>query len=124
MSCVDCSKVIVKMCEDPKMGYGCFAKTKFRSGEVIETGLMMRLVDTDGNKNPHLFTWSDDRKVWAAGSGCLPFYNHSDNPNVKKVGDLEHDTMAIIALRDIEEGEQLCNTYSSAKWRECFQEFS
>ena len=105
------------------VGYGVFAQKDLRKDETVETGLVTVLQGVDGNKNPHLFTWSNDRQTWAAGSGCLPFYNHSDEPNVKKVGDLINNTMKVVALRDIKEGEELRNTYFSKSWRACFQDF-
>jgi SET domain-containing protein len=119
-SFVECSNVYVKK---GKYGYGVFAKKDFKAGEVIERGIMCRLVNVDGNENPHLFTWSDDRKIWASGSGCLAFYNHSDTPNIVKKGDLINDTMTIVALIDIKKDDELCNTYFSKKWRTCFQDF-
>lgn len=118
MGLVNCSKVYV---DKSQYGLGVFASNPIKSGEIIETGLMVRLVNVDGNENPHLFTWSDDRKTWASGSGCLPYYNHtSGEPNMKKIGDLEADTMVVVALRDIEKDEELVSTYYSAKWRKCF----
>jgi hypothetical protein len=118
MGLINCSKVYV---DKSKFGLGVFAKQDIKLGEIIETGLMYRLTNVDGNENPHLFTWSDDRSVWAAGSGCLPYYNHtSGEPNMKKIGDLINDTMVIIALRDIEAGEELVSQYYSASWRKCF----
>ena len=114
---VDCHKVYVDICQ---YGYGVFANEDIKEGDIIEIGLMYIINGVDGNNNEHLFTWSDDRKIWAAGSGCLPFYNHSNTPNIKKIGDLINNTMTIIALRDIKKGEELCNTYYSAKWRKCF----
>lgn len=120
MGLVNCSKVYVAQ---SKYGLGVFARESIKSGEIIETGLMYRLVNVDGNENPHLFTWSDDRKTWAAGSGCLPYYNHTyTEPNMKKIGDLSNDTMVVVALRDIEPNEELVSTYYSVKWRKCFSE--
>lgn len=116
---VECSKVCVKQ---GKYGLGAYAAVDIMKDEVIEKGVMMRMVNTDGNENPHLFTWSDDRKVWAAGSGFLPFYNHSNTPNIKKHGDLTNDRMIVTALRDIKKGEELVGTYYSRQWRECFKE--
>jgi len=116
---IDCSKVYVK--ESQIHGLGVFAKQDFKEGDIIEIGLMYRIQNVDGNENPHLFTWSDDRTVWAGASGCIPWYNHSDEPNIKKVGDLINDTMKIIALRDILKDQELCNRYFSAKWRKCFK---
>ncbi len=120
MGHVNCSKVYV---DDSKYGFGVFAKQDLKKGEVVETGLMYRMFNVDGNENPHLFTWSDDKKTWAGGSGCLPFYNHTnEEPNIKKVGDLPNDKMTIVALRDIKAGEELCNTYYSSSWRTCFKD--
>jgi len=116
---IDCSNVYIDKC---KFGYGVFARKNFKKDEIIEFGMMYRLKNVNGHENPHLFTWSDDRTVWAGASGCIPWYNHSDTPNIKKVGNLKDDTMFIIALKDISKGEQLCNTYFSAKWRKCFIE--
>lgn len=118
MGLVNCSKVYVSKSQ---YGLGVFARQAIKAGEIIETGLMVRLVNVDGNENPHLFTWSDDRKTWASGSGCLPYYNHtSTKPNMKKIGDLKADTMVVVALRDIEKDEELVSTYYSAAWRKCF----
>lgn len=119
MGLINCSKVYVSKCE---YGLGVFAKEFIQKGEVIETGLMIRLKNVDGNENPHLHTWSDDRKVWGMPTGCFAFYNHSENPNIKKIGDLKNDTIIVVALRDIEENEELKNTYYSSKWRSCFKD--
>ena len=116
---VDCSKVHVK---NGKYGYGAFAAVDCKKGEIIETGVMMRLKNVDGNENPHLFTWSDDRKVWASGSGCLPFYNHSNKPNIRKIGDLKNNLLKVVALKDIKKDDELVGTYLSRKWRECFKD--
>jgi len=116
---VNCDKVYVDKSE---FGFGVFARQDIAKDEIVEIGLMYIISDVDGNINEHLFTWSDDKTVWAGASGCIPFYNHSDNPNIKKVGDLKNNTMHIIALKDIKKGEELRNTYMSSKWRKCFKE--
>jgi hypothetical protein len=117
---IDCSKVRIDKCE---YGLGVFADVDIIKGEIIEVGIVYVLTDVDGDKegNEHLHTWSDDRTKWAAPSGCIPWYNHSDNPNIKKVGDLKNNTLNIVALRDIKKGEELRNKYFSAKWRKCFR---
>lgn len=117
---VDCHKVELRECE---YGLGVFASQNISCGEMIENGITQPLVDVDGNKtgNEHLHTWSDDRKVWASSSGCLAWYNHSDTPNVKKIANLNKNTLCVVALRNISAGEELRCTYSSAKWRACFK---
>ena len=117
---VDCSKVYIG---ESKYGLGVFAKQNFKIDEVIEVGIMTPLTNIDGNENPHVFIWSEDKTIWAVGSGLLPFYNHFDNPNIKKVGDLKNNTMKIIALKNIKKNEELGNSYYSKKWRICFQNF-
>ncbi len=120
MGMVNCSKVYVGKSQ---YGLGVFARNPIKAGEIIETGLMVRLVNVDGNENPHLFTWSDDRKTWASGSGCLPYYNHTyKTPNMKKIGNLKTDTMVVVALKDIDPNEELVSTYYSASWRKCFND--
>ncbi len=120
MGLINCSKVYIGK---SKYGNGVFAKEDINQGDIIETGIMMRLVNVDGNENPHLFTWSDDKKTWAAGSGCLPFYNHtSEESNIKKIGDLKNDIMTVIALRNIKKDEELVSKYYSANWRKCFKD--
>lgn len=115
-------KVYVDYC---KYGYGAFAKQDIKKGEIVETCIMCRLVNVDGNENPHLFTWSDDRKVWAAATGCLPFYNHTNgDANIRKIGDLKNDLMTVVALRDIKKGEELVSRYFSSSWRKCFKELT
>ncbi len=118
MGNVNCSKVKV---EKGKYGWGVFARDNYAQGEILETGLMTRLVNVNGHENPHLFTWSDDRTIWASASGCIPFYNHSKIANVKKIGDLKNDTMTIVALRDINKDDELFNHYYSRSWRTCFE---
>jgi hypothetical protein len=115
---VDCSKVDVR---ESEFGLGCFANCNIKKDEVVEKGVMTRMKGVDGNIHERMFTWSDDRKLWACGSGCLPFYNHSNEPNIVKIGDLKTDRMEIKALRDITKGEEMRNRYMSSTWRACFQ---
>ncbi len=118
MSLVDCSKVIVKNTES--MGLGAFINQSVTEGTLIERGIARR-VNTDGNQSPYLFTWSEDRSVWAFASGCATFYNTSLTPNTRMERNFENDSFEIYAIRDIEKGEQLTHKYKSLDWRECFQ---
>ena len=115
---IDCDNVYIDKCV---YGLGVFSLKDFKEGDIIEIGLMSIVNNVDGNENDHLFTWSDDRTIWACGSGCLPYYNHSNEPNIKKVGDLINNTMKIVALKDIMGGDELMNKYISSSWRKCFK---
>ena len=104
-------------------GWGVYTNSTIKKGELIERAIMYKLINVDGNENPHLFTWSDDRKTWAGGTGFTPFYNHSDKPNVIKKGDLINDVLEYYASKDIEKGEEIVGAYFSKKWRKCFKDF-
>ena len=119
---IDCSKVTVLNTGTTK-GIGAYASKDIKKGELVEYGIMRR-VDTDGNQNPYLFTWSDDRSVWAYASGCATFYNTSKSPNVKMDRFFDEDRFTITALQDINKGDELMHTYRSLEWRQCFQELN
>ena len=119
---VDCSKVYV---DQSNHGSGVFAAVAIAAGEIAERGIVRRLpASFDGNDSPHVFTWSDDRTVWAIGSGCSTFYNCSKTPNTEMFRDFENDTFEIRALRNISEGEELRHVYKSLSWRSCFSDLS
>ena len=121
MSLVDCSKVIVK--NTNTMGLGAFANQNIKRGDLIEKGVVKR-IDSDGHKSPYLFSWSEDRTVWAFASGCATFYNTSLDPNTRFVRNYITDTFEIYAQIDIKVGEELTHKYKSLEWRECFQELN
>ena len=121
MSLIDCSKVIVK--NTNTMGLGAFANQNIKRDDLIEKGVVRR-IDTDGHKSPYLFTWSEDRTVWAFASGCATFYNTSLDPNTRFERNYIADTFEIYAIRDIKVGEELTHKYKSLEWRECFQELN
>ncbi|MFT4622754.1 MAG: hypothetical protein ACI8PZ_001410 [Myxococcota bacterium] len=119
-SWVDCSKVVVRASSG---GAGAFAAQDIAAGELVEAGIVRRLPPSfDGNASPYVFTWSEDRTVWAIGSGCSTFYNTSDTPNTKMRRIYDEDRFEIQALRDIAKGEELTHVYKSLQWRECFEE--
>jgi SET domain-containing protein len=118
---VECSKVFVAA--SAHGGVGAFAATPIRAGELVEAGIVRRLpLGFDGNTSPYVFTWSEDRTVWAIGSGCSTFYNCSDDPNTEMHRHYDRDSFEIYALRDIEEGEELRHVYKSLRWRACFED--
>lgn len=103
-------------------GYGVYANKDFSKDEVIEYAPVYRLVNCDGNDNPHLFTWGHNESgpIWVAATGYFPFYNHSYDPNVETIRDYESNIMKMVALKDIKSGEELCHKYRSAPWRKAF----
>ena len=117
---VDCSRVYVAA---SKGGAGAFSAVPIAAGELVERGIVRRLPKGfNGTDSPYVFTWSEDRDVWAIGSGCSTFYNCSTDPNTEMYRDYEKDSFEIRALRDIEAGEELLHTYKSLAWRNCFSD--
>jgi hypothetical protein len=123
MSLVDCSKVFVSTSQYPGAGLGAFAKREFELGEIVETGVA-RVIDCDGNHDPYLFTWSDDRTKWAFCSGCAPFYNTCIESNTRMERDFDNNTFVIYAKRTIKKDEELTHTYRSLAWRPCFSDLN
>ena len=121
MNLIDCSKVYVKNTES--MGFGAFINQSVKNGTLIEKGIV-KIIDTDGNKSPYLFTWSEDKTVWAFASGCATFYNTSLTPNTRIDRNYENNSFEIYAIKDIKKDEQLTHKYKSLEWRECFTELN
>ena len=123
MSFVECGKVTVYHSNYKNAGLGAFAKEDVEKGDIVERGVA-RVIQCDGNKDPYLFTWSEDRTKWAFCSGCAPFYNTSLTPNTRMERDFENNTFVIYAQMDITKGDELTHTYRSLKWRNCFSELN
>ena len=107
---VDGSKVYIDILKEK--GYSVFAKQDIKKNELIENGIAC-IVETNGNSNPYLFTWSDDKTKWAYTSGSATFYNTSLNPNCCMNKDFINNKYTIVALRDIKQDEELTHLYKS-----------
>ena len=123
---VDCSKLYVR--KDEFGGDGVYAAVPLRKGELVERGIVRR-VAVDGHDCPYVFTWSEDRTVWALGSGCSTFYNSPDpsdpdgpKPNSHMVRYFDEDRFEIFATADIAPDEELFHKYRSLEWRRCFKQ--
>jgi uncharacterized protein len=98
-------------------GAGVYTTTPLRKGtRVLEyTGPRLKKEETDGlyaeNEVTYLFTM-DDPNVVIDGFGMAAFVNHSCDPNCES--DQIRDRIWIVALRDIEAGEEL--TYDYCLW--------
>ena len=125
-SLVDSHKVFVK--QDQWGGAGAYAAVAIKSGEVVEKGIVRVLTNVDGNENPYVFTWSDDRPctTWAIGSGCSTFYNTAEAAasNTHMTRDFKNNSFVITATKDIPAGAELVHEYKSKGWRTCFAELN
>jgi hypothetical protein len=121
MTKINCSAVEVKTSEICPGEDGAFALHDFKQGELIECGIVRR-IPVDGHKCQYIFTWSEDKTVWATTSGCVMFYNCSLTPNTKMIRYFDEDRFNVYALIDIKKGDELTHTYRSMAWRECFED--
>lgn len=132
MTKVDCSKVYIdksNFSTEDSIFDGAFAKVDIKKGELVEKGIVRRLSTNnnkafDGNKNPYVFTWSNDTPnyTWAFSSGCAAFYNSGlkDNTNTIMKRYFEEDRFEIYAIKDIKANDELTHTYKSLEWRDVF----
>ena len=130
MNKVYCKDVYVKkstLSSKDNIFDGAFANKKFKTGDLIEKGIVRILPDSfDGNECPYVFTWSNNipNKKWAIASGCSTFYNTclKEHANVQMIRNFSNNTFKIVAIKDIEKNEELFHTYKSLKWRTCFKQ--
>ncbi len=105
----------------PGMGRGVFAGQPLQKGEVIETCPVIllskpdvaRVVETILDK--YLFAWNDEQGTCCIALGFGSLYNHSPKPNAAGCRILDRNEIEFVALRDIEEGEQILTDY---EWEE------
>lgn len=62
----------------------------------------------------YTFKWPDGRMALALGLGSL--FNHSEQPNVTYSLDVATDSIRYTAVRDVQEGEELCIFYGHKLW--------
>jgi uncharacterized protein len=106
-------------------GRGVVAVRAMRAGTEVERSPiivvpMSDLLDRDEPPtvpDQYLLAWSDEAdQELAMGGGLLMFYNHGDDPNVEFWTGPDGESMSVIALRDIAEGEELVYDYGVPLW--------
>jgi hypothetical protein len=99
-------------------GRGMFATRKFLKGELIERA---PIVAIDEKKWPnaaktilsdYAFDWGEKDEHAAIAMGYISIYNHSYTPNAQLEQMLDELMMEIIAIKDIEDGEQITINYN------------
>ena len=91
-------------------GKGLFAKKKIKKGEHIGN---IKTKPTKKKSGPYVL-WLDEKE--RVKVTChLRYINHSSSPNA-----CYYDTLEVIALRDIEPGEEITHDYSGdgSEWGE------
>ncbi len=101
----------------PKKGRGVFTSSYIRAGEVIEVCPVLLFNNEDDAHHievtplaNYYYRWDDERNAFVLGYGSL--YNHSYKPNAYYRRNYTEQTMEFIALRDIQEGEEILINYN------------
>lgn len=120
--------IYVKFINDT-MGYGVFANSPIKSGELI--GEYTGVIRNSSNSKDGAWSWSYPNEIYKkdlhipiisvdgkyAGNG-LRFVNHSDTPNTTmyRIFLNGYVRTLYIANRDIAKGEQITISYGAAYW--------
>jgi uncharacterized protein len=104
----------------PLGGRGVFTSKKIYKDDVIEVCpvIVMKVGDIElldkTTLYDYYFLWEDeenDLKTCAIALGLGSMYNHTAPSNADYQMDTEHDTIDIIAVRNIEAGEEITINY-------------
>jgi len=99
-------------------GRGMFAARKFLKGELIERA---PVVVIDEKKWPnaaktilsdYAFDWGEKDEHAAIALGYISIYNHSYSPNAQLEQMLDELMMEIIAIKDLEQGDEITINYN------------
>jgi len=99
-------------------GRGVFARHKIGKGELIERAPVIVLTPEEWNfvektvLSDYCFRLAEKQGALALGYGSL--YNHSFQPNARYVQNLRELAIDFVALREIEEGEEITVNYNGA----------
>jgi len=110
-------KIIVK--ESQLHGRGVFTKEKIIKDEVFEQCHFVVMdipIEQMGVLSDYVYAWPRGRKsnyihIMSLGQGAV--YNHSETPNANWITDEKQMCLTFFALRDIDEGEEICIDYKS-----------
>ena len=99
-------------------GRGVFSTELISAGSVIEIcpaiilppDQIKAIESTD--LFDYYFQWAEDEKSCAIVLGYGSLYNHSFSPNARYYTDFETNTLDVIALKDIQVGEEITFNYN------------
>jgi SET domain-containing protein len=114
----NCSKVYLADTAD--RGRGVFAQRKIKKQEVIERAPVIvvprkewETMDETVLSN-YIFDWGENDEDAAVALGYVSIYNHSYSPNAELQELLDNNLIEVIALKDIQPGEEICVNYNGA----------
>ena len=97
-------------------GRGIFSTRKIQKGEIIEVCQIIQLTEKDSKEidktslYDYYFSWKDKSIAICLGLGSL--YNHSYNPSAQYIKDFKNNLIRFVAIKDIEEGEEIFVNYN------------
>jgi SET domain-containing protein len=101
-------------------GRGVFAETRIRCGEVIDSSPVIAFPKSQWkyiNKtvlHHYCYFWGETFEDGAVVLGLGSLYNHSYEPNAMYVHHLDELTMDYVAIKDIEQGEEITINYNGS----------
>ncbi|OLY92583.1 hypothetical protein SAMN05444008_102281 [Cnuella takakiae] len=102
----------------PNMGRGVFALADLPAGLLLETSPVIvmtkahqELIDQTP-LHDYIFLWGPDETRCAMALGYVSLYNHAPQSNCDYLMDFEQQTISIITVKDIKEGEELFINYN------------
>ena len=104
--------------DSPDRGRGVFTTEPIESGTTIEIAPVLVLNASERAKveetllYDYIFEWGEDNKGAGVALGYASIYNHAKLANCKYDMDYEFQTISIITLRAIEQGEELFINYN------------
>lgn len=102
----------------PGKGRGVFAKKRFSKGELIERAQVIVVPHSDREYldktvlSNYYYKWGENLEDAALSLGYGSFYNHSYEPNAVYIKKMEELGIDYVALRDLEEGEEITVNYN------------
>jgi SET domain-containing protein len=108
----------VRMGVVERYGRGMFAGRNFLKGELIERAPVVVINQKQWPAaektilSDYAFDWGEKDEHAAIAFGYISIYNHSYSPNAQLEQMLDELMMEIIAIKDIQEGEQITINYN------------
>ena len=110
---------IITIASSPNRGRGVFATEAIQMNTTIEIAPVIVLTKEHRSiveqtlLYDYFFEWGEDQKSAAVALGYVSIYNHAVYPNCEYEMDYDHETISIIAIKDIKVGDELFINYNA-----------
>jgi SET domain-containing protein len=114
----DPNSLNVRVSSSVGKGRGVFATRKITKDEMIERAPVIVIPEEQWDLieptilRDYVFSWGENDELAAVALGYVSIYNHSYTPNAMYVQAPEHEAIEIVALRDIDSGEEIVVNYN------------